>query len=106
MPCRCRQRCKDERVRCGMLGCKAYKQSSSGSSVYLRKATTAASSTEVRTVERTSFGPIGASLAKARFLPLGDRLWGDPILLRQIVQALLTMLYCSTHALCRAGASV
>jgi hypothetical protein len=70
MPCRCRQLCKDERVRCGMLGCKAYKQSSSGSSVYLRKATTTTSSSFVRTVERTSFGPIGASLAKPRFLHL------------------------------------
>jgi hypothetical protein len=42
MPCRCRQRCRLERVRCGMLVCNVYRQSSSGNSVKRRNATTAA----------------------------------------------------------------
>ena len=37
MPSRCRHRCNDERVRCGMVACKAYRQSSSGTRVCLRK---------------------------------------------------------------------
>ena len=43
-----------------MVGCKAYKQSSSGNRVCLRKATTASSSTE-RTVDRGALGPVGRS---------------------------------------------
>jgi hypothetical protein len=91
MPCRCKQRCREERVKCGTLGCKAYRQSSSGSSMYLRKATIVASSSSVRTVERTSFGPV---VGKAPLLPLGDGLRVDPVAFSQLVQALLTMLQC------------
>lgn len=38
--------------------------------MYLRKATTIASSSALSTVERTAFGPIGASCTKARLLHL------------------------------------
>ena len=61
MPWRCRQRCKDERVSFGIEGCSAYRQSSSGSKVCLRKATTTASSSIVSTVEEGVFGPVGMS---------------------------------------------
>lgn len=43
-PHRCRQRCSAERVGCGMDGCRARRPSSSGSSVWRRNATMAASS--------------------------------------------------------------
>jgi hypothetical protein len=76
------------------------------SSVYLRNATTAASSSFVRTVERTSFGPHRGIVGKAPLLPLGDSLRVDPVVFSQLVQALLTMLYCSMHCRRRAGASM
>ena len=44
-----------------MVGCKAYKQSSSGNRVCLRKATTTASSSTERTVDRGALGPVGRS---------------------------------------------
>lgn len=62
MPCRFKQRCSDERVRFGILGCKAYKQSSSGKSVWRRKVTIITSCSLVKTVECGSCGPIGESL--------------------------------------------
>jgi hypothetical protein len=74
----------------------------SGSSVYLRKAP---SSTEVKTVERTSFGPIGASLAKERFFHLATVFGLIPYCSAKSFRLFLTMLYCSTHCLRRAGAS-
>jgi hypothetical protein len=43
MPCRCRQRCKDEQVRSGIVAYKAHRQSPSGSSVCWRNATMVAS---------------------------------------------------------------
>lgn len=50
--------------------------------------------------------PHRSIVGESAFLPLGDSLRVDPVLSGQRVQALLTMLYCSTHSLCRAGASV
>src|SRR5436305_7743094 len=38
MPCRFRQRCNDDRVRCGIVACSAYRRSSSGSKVCRRNA--------------------------------------------------------------------
>src|SRR5574337_1538437 len=43
---------------------------------------------------------------KGSLLPLRDSLRIDAVTLRQSVQALLTLLYRSTHRLCRAGAAV
>ena len=45
----------------------AWRQSSSGSSVCLRKAAIRASSSGDSTVERRVFGPIGASSTQSRF---------------------------------------
>src|SRR5215218_81071 len=70
LPCRCRQRCNDERVKCGMLSCKAYRQSSRGSSVCLRKATIAASSSALKIVECVVLGPMAASCTVLRFFHL------------------------------------
>ncbi len=58
IPWRCRHRCRDERVRCETVGCRAYRQSSSGNKVCLRKATTTASSSADRTVDLGSLGPV------------------------------------------------
>src|SRR5277367_352605 len=44
-----------------MVGCRAYRQSSSGSSVCLRKATTTASSSTDRAVDLGFLGPVGRS---------------------------------------------
>ena len=44
-----------------MVGCRPWRQSSNGSSVCRRKATTTASCSGVRVVERASFGPIARS---------------------------------------------
>jgi hypothetical protein len=66
MSWRCRQRCRDERLRCGIVACNEYRQSSSGNSVCLRKATMIASSSPVRTVDFGSFGPVGKSLTLSR----------------------------------------
>jgi hypothetical protein len=77
-PCRCRQRCNEERVRCGMVGCKAYRQSSSGSSVCRRKATMIASSWVERTVERGSRGPVGRSVTELRFFHFATVFWLIP----------------------------
>jgi hypothetical protein len=84
---RCRQRCRDERVRVGIVGCSAYRQSSSGSSVCRRKATITASSSIVRTVEGGFVGPVATSQTDVRPLPLNDRLLVDPF--GQRPQALL-----------------
>src|SRR5277367_6502377 len=86
-----------------MVGCRAYRQSSSGSKVCLRKATTTASSSTDRTVDRGSLGPVRRS---ATDVPLGDGLLSDSVALRQRPQALLTLLYRSTDRLCRRGAPV
>src|SRR6516162_2120164 len=51
----------------GLQGIKAI---SSGKSVCLRKATAIASSSSAKTVERGSFGPMGASWTKDRFFHL------------------------------------
>lgn len=56
---------RDERIRCGMVGCRAYKQSSSGSTVCRRKATMIASSSTVRTVDLGSFDPVRRSSIEA-----------------------------------------
>ena len=47
-------------------GGRAYRQSSSGSKVWLRKATTMASSSTDRTVDLGSLGPVGASATEVR----------------------------------------
>lgn len=54
-------------IRDVMLGCSAQRQSSSGSSVCLRKATTAASSATDNTVEHGCVGPVGKSATEVRF---------------------------------------
>src|SRR6266576_965868 len=66
MPCRFRQRCNDDRVRCGIVACSAYRQSSSGSKVCRRNATTIASSSIDSTVELGCFGPAGRSATQLR----------------------------------------
>jgi len=60
------QRCKDERVRCGIASFSAAKTSSSGSRACTRSATMAASSIGESTVLRRSFGPIGMSSTDRR----------------------------------------
>ena len=75
-PWRRKQRCNDERVRCGIVACKAQRQSSSGSRVCLRKATTTASSSSDRTVEPGSFGPDRRSATDVRFFHL-ERVLGS-----------------------------
>jgi hypothetical protein len=67
IPWRCRQRCSEERLRCGSVGWSAYKQSSSGSRLCRRKATMIASSSAESTVERGCWGPAGRSLTDGRF---------------------------------------
>ena len=67
IPCRCKHLGKEERVRCGIVGCKAYRQSSGGKSVCRRKATMTASSSSPRTVERSSLGPVLRSSSVCRF---------------------------------------
>ena len=69
-----------------------------------------ASSSNDRTVECGSLGPVGRSATDVRFfhnrrplLPLGDRLGVDAIALGERPQALLTILYCSTDRLCPPG---
>src|SRR4051794_26308220 len=56
----------DERVRCGIVGWSAYKQSSSGRSVCRRKPTMTASSSIDSTVDRGSFGPVRRSTTELR----------------------------------------
>lgn len=67
-----------ERDTCGMLSCKACKQSSSGSSVRWRKASAAASSSALRTVETGRAGPIGASWGVGRLRHLATVLGCRP----------------------------
>ena len=55
------------RTGAGIVDCGAQRQSSSGSSVWRRKATIVASSASVRTVDRGSFGPVLRSSTVARF---------------------------------------
>ena len=62
-----KQRCREDRVRCGMVGCSAYRQSSSGNRVCRRKATMIASSSIERTVDFGSFGPVGRSATELRW---------------------------------------
>ena len=50
--------------------------------------------------------PCGAIGHRRPFLPFGDRLLIDTVTLGERPQALLTILYCSTDRLCRAGAPV
>src|ERR1700729_4402556 len=87
-----------------MVGCRAYRQSSSGSKVCLRNATTTASSSADRTVDLGSFGPVGTSATEVRPFHLATVFLIDSVALRQRSQARLTMLYRSTHRLCRWGA--
>jgi hypothetical protein len=55
------------RVRCGIVACSAYKQSSSGSSVCRRNAMIRVSSSADSTVECGAAGPIGRSSGLVRF---------------------------------------
>ena len=55
---------------------------------------------------RTGFGFDNDLWFMSPFAPLRHRLRVDPIAARQHHQALLTMLYRSTHRLCRRGATV
>ena len=72
----------------------------------LRKATMIASSSNDRTVEWASFGPVGRSATEDRFFHFATVFWLKPIALGQRSQALLTILYRSTDRLCRRGAAV
>jgi len=67
------------------------------------KATIAASFSSVRTVDRTSFGPIGASLAKLRFFHLATAFGLIPYCSASSCRLFLTMLQCSTYCRCRCG---
>lgn len=67
IPCRCRQRCYEDLGGCGIAGCVAWRQSSRGSNVCRRTATTIACQDSVRTVERGSLGPVFRSPAVTRF---------------------------------------
>src|ERR1700733_4473364 len=58
-----------------MVGCRAYRQSSSGSRVCLRKATTTASSSPDRTVDLGAFGPVGRSETEVRAFHLAMVFW-------------------------------
>ena len=75
-------------------------------SVCLRKATTIASSPGDRTVERGAFGPMGTSLTKARFAPLGDCLVVQPILCRKLFERSLRSLYRSSDGVRGRGAAM
>ena len=59
-------RCSADRVGCGIEGCRAWRQSSGGSSAWPRSATTIASSAPDRTAERGSCGPVLSSSGAAR----------------------------------------
>jgi len=61
------QGCRDERVKCGIVDCRVYKQSSSGNKVCLRNATMIASSSADNTVDVGSFGPVFLSATELRF---------------------------------------
>ena len=95
--CRCKQRCSDERVRfgidsCRAYSCRAYRQSSSGSRVCLRKATMSASSSLVKTVDMGTFGPIWRSLALLRLRLLATVLGLIPYRTAKILR--LSWLFC------------
>src|SRR3954468_21469043 len=96
----------DERVRCGIVGWSAYKQSSSGRSVCRRKPTMTASSSIDSTVDRGSFGLVRRVHDRAARLPLAHRLLIDAVTSGERSQALFTMLYRSTDRLSRRGAPV
>ena len=64
-----------------------------------------ASSSDDRTVDLGSLGPVGRSAVEVR-LPLCHGLLVDPVALGKRPQALLTILYRSTHRLRRASAPV
>lgn len=51
MPCRWTHRCSADRVRCEMVGCNAYRQSSRDSRICRRDASSIASSASLRVVE-------------------------------------------------------
>src|SRR5438067_11409216 len=104
MRCRFRQRCSDDRVRCGIVGCSAYRQASSGNSVCRRNATTIASCSIDSTVELGCFGPVGRSATKLRLRHLAAVFGLVPW--RYGPQTLLTTLYRSTDCLCRNGAAM
>jgi hypothetical protein len=54
-----------------MMGCRAYRQSSSDSKVCLRNATTTAAFSADTTVDPGSFGPVGRSETEVRAFHLG-----------------------------------
>src|SRR5947207_11761857 len=88
MPCRLRQRCNDDRVRCGIVACSAYRQSSSGNSVCRRNATTIASSSIDSTVELGCFGPVGRSATKLRLRHLATVFGLMPWRLARVLRSL------------------
>lgn len=103
MPCRCKQRCNEDRGRRGMEGCRAYKKSSSGSKVRRRKATIIASSSLLRTVDLGSFGPVFNRLALS---PFGNSFHVDARLAAQFCARSLRLLYCNSDGVRRRGAAV
>lgn len=66
MRCRCKHRCSTDRVKCGIEGSRAERQSSNGSNMWRRNATTIAFSAAVRTVDRGFDGPVFISSTVAR----------------------------------------
>ena len=87
MPCRVKHRWSAARVRWGRVACKAYRQSSSGSSVCRRNATISAFAAFVSTVECGCFGPIGASWTDGRVFHVATvlGLYNDPTKLDRII---------------------
>ena len=61
-----------------MVACSAYRQSSRGSSVWRRNATTTASSSIVSVVDLGSFGPVRRSAVDDRFFHLAIVFWLTP----------------------------
>src|ERR1700712_2412568 len=103
---RCRQRCHDERLRCGMVACRAYKQ------VIERQQCMATKGHDDGLVLDRQHGRFrifrtGWQVChRVALLPLSDSLLVDAVVLGQRPQALLTMLYRSTDCRCRRGAAM
>ena len=61
-----------------MVAWRAYRQSSSGRSVWRRKATMIASCSTVSTLDFASFGPVGRSAVDVRFFHFATVFWLIP----------------------------
>ncbi len=109
MPCRCKHRCGADRVRCGIDGCTASGQSSSGGSVWRR---VAAKRHDCRVFgvaqdPGARFRRPGLALLDRRPLAPGrDRLGGDPHLPAQLRERRLRSLHCGSDGVRGRGAPV